>query len=926
MSFIGDIFSAIIDVIVYIVEAVIQVIEMIIHLIMILLGWDSGSTQIIEYYEVHNVPLFDDVDKKNPLQQSVIQSVIEGKDIASNLIYHLAFRSLKGNVKEFMQFIDVGNYFESFPTVESYILIVDYDELTSVLNTLNGVPCTIENAFLRTLSKTDWIQYWLQENKGYDVGANLLGTEYREVTTSPATPAGDTAIVSPSLNHFDVAITSETVTSDDVLADMRWKVNFNTVVYNPGTDDYTVQVYNEADVIRTLSYTVPSKPIQLHYVSTYYRDVAPTRGYIFIYKVGTGTYSNLDTVETPIDQDGNTLEVLPAIPLRISNANYTTFGATKQAQIEDLLSVIHLNAEDVLDAVMNDPGIEPGDLDNIYVNFGVRMWDISQAGMSYLYSMFENLYPSQGVTQGTYNNSPSGDDKPQNNILTTTEDNKYAFQFSYISYEHTSLLDIDANSGSTENAVYYSDLSRFGDDGLLKYNYYVSSGKGTYNVGYKADTLTEVANFLAGNGTPNPGTTSGEATNWLQVTERMVYNNPSPTLLEAAGGVSTLIYLTPDLVYENNGSGVLQLIEAASEATTVGQSITYYCCKPSGLDAYTVVAPIAALKVIDGDSGRFRMVKFNLGNRDDLMVPFVHTFIKDLSNSQVSKLFLAGAHVSIYIAHYEVIVHAGMSFFKALVMLIIIIVVIYFAWVAGAKMLVAFKAAWAAAVTMTVAEIITLVLTEIAIYAFKFVAQMVIQKIIVEIAGDDEELAMILNLIAMVAMSSWDVGASFGSTPGTAPLGSYGHTGGADLGFGGGSLNVPGTVNPQGFHITGVTSFSALTAYDYAKIALEVLTGINTVALSKLQDERDLLQQRTEEFQIYKDESEIERAGRQTFLFQPLIDPEFLTGYLRATNKVGKLGADKFYALCGAQYDIPYTCFEYSQTIQNKVSSGWQFE
>ena len=926
MSFIGDIFSAIIDVIVYIVEAVIQVIEMIIHLIMILLGWDSGSTQIIEYYEVHNVPLFDDVDKKNPLQQSVIQSVIEGKDIASNLIYHLAFRSLKGNVKEFMQFIDVGNYFESFPTVESYILIVDYDELTSVLNTLNGVPCTIENAFLRTLSKTDWIQYWLQENKGYDVGANLLGTEYREVTTSPATPAGDTAIVSPSLNHFDVAITSETVTSDDVLADMRWKVNFNTVVYNPGTDDYTVQVYNEADVIRTLSYTVPSKPIQLHYVSTYYRDVAPTRGYIFIYKVGTGTYSNLDTVETPIDQDGNTLEVLPAIPLRISNANYTTFGATKQAQIEDLLSVIHLNAEDVLDAVMNDPGIEPGDLDNIYVNFGVRMWDISQAGMSYLYSMFENLYPSQGVTQGTYNNSPSGDDKPQNNILTTTEDNKYAFQFSYISYEHTSLLDIDANSGSTENAVYYSDLSRFGDDGLLKYNYYVSSGKGTYNVGYKADTLTEVANFLAGNGTPNPGTTSGEATNWLQVTERMVYNNPSPTLLEAAGGTSTLIYLTPDLVYKNNGSGVLQLIEAASEATTVGQSITYYCCKPSGLDAYTVVAPIAALKVIDGDSGRFRMVKFNLGNRDDLMVPFVHTFIKDLSNSQVSKLFLAGAHVSIYIAHYEVIVHAGMSFFKALVMLIIIIVVIYFAWVAGAKMLVAFKAAWAAAVTMTVAEIITLVLTEIAIYAFKFVAQMVIQKIIVEIAGDDEELAMILNLIAMVAMSSWDVGASFGSTPGTAPLGSYGHTGGADLGFGGGSLNVPGTVNPQGFHITGVTSFSALTAYDYAKIALEVLTGINTVALSKLQDERDLLQQRTEEFQIYKDESEIERAGRQTFLFQPLIDPEFLTGYLRATNKVGKLGADKFYALCGAQYDIPYTCFEYSQTIQNKVSSGWQFE
>ena len=73
------------------------------------------------------------------------------------------------------------------------------------------------------------------------------------------------------------------------------------------------------------------------------------------------------------------------------------------------------------------------------------------------------------------------------------------------------------------------------------------------------------------------------------------------------------------------------------------------------MEAYTIVAPIAALKVIDGDSGHFRMVKFNLGNKGDLMVPFIHTFIKDLSNQKVSVLFLAGAHVSIYIAHYEVI-------------------------------------------------------------------------------------------------------------------------------------------------------------------------------------------------------------------------------------------------------------------------------
>ena len=95
MGFIGNIFSAIVDVIVFIVEAVIQVVEMVVQLIMVLLGWDSGSSQTIEYYEVHNVPLFEDPDKKNHLLQSVIRSVLQPADIASSLIYHTVFRSLK---------------------------------------------------------------------------------------------------------------------------------------------------------------------------------------------------------------------------------------------------------------------------------------------------------------------------------------------------------------------------------------------------------------------------------------------------------------------------------------------------------------------------------------------------------------------------------------------------------------------------------------------------------------------------------------------------------------------------------------------------------------------------------------------------------------------------------------------------------------
>ena len=329
MSFVASIVEAVVDVIVFIVEAVVQVVEMVVQLIMVLLGWDSGSTQIIEYYEVHNIPLFEDPDKKNPLLQSVAQSVVGNTDITADLIYHLSFRSLKANVKALMDFIDNGNYFENFPTIESYILTIDYTELTAALNTLNGVPCTPEGSFLRALTKVDWVKYWLQENKGYNVGTNGMGEGHATTSTSPITPAAtghtqsihysititdeigtsDSVVVnalspvvtSPSstsstyalANNFTIAVTDEIATEDSVVIDQRWSVNLNTIVYNAVPDTYTIQVYNAAGLTVTLPYTAPTKPTQLHYVSFYYRDSAPSRQYLFIYQVGEGTYTDL---------------------------------------------------------------------------------------------------------------------------------------------------------------------------------------------------------------------------------------------------------------------------------------------------------------------------------------------------------------------------------------------------------------------------------------------------------------------------------------------------------------------------------------------------------------------------------------------------------------------------------------------------------
>ena len=836
MGFIANVLSAIVDVVVAIVMAVVQIVEVVIQLIMVLLGYDGGSTQVIEYFEVRNYPLFEDVDSKNPIQQSILQSILSNKDLSTTLIYNLVFRSLKGNIKEFMAFIENGNYFEGFPELDSYILIINYTELTAALQTLNGVPCTPEASAIKALSQADWIKYWLQENKGYDVGINQLGGGYATTSTSPGTPASDTVQVTSSTNHFDVDITSESVTSDSFEADQRWQVNFSTVVYNAIPDTYTVQIYNAAGTILTLPYTVPSKPTQLHYVSEYYRNSLPSRKYLFVYKVGEGTYIDLDTVEEPINIDNTVLQAIPAVPLRISNANYTTFGATKKQQIEDLLAILNLDASEIINGVMSDSGLAAGDVDNVYVNFGVRMWDTSQSGMSYLFRMFENLFPAQGTTQGTYNNTATGDTKPTNNILTTTDDNNAAFQFNYISYTFTSLTDINANSGSTENGIYYSDMSKFGDDGLLKFPYYSSSGKGTYNVGFKADTLTEVANFLAGNGTPNPGTTTTEAANWLQVTERLSYNNPTPVLQEAGGTTSTIIYLTPDGVYENNGSGVLRYVQQASEETTSGQSITYYCIKPSGLEAYTVAAPIGALRVVDGASGKFKTVKFNLGAKGDLMVPFIYTFVKDLSHTEAAKLFLSGAHVSIYVAHYEVIVHAGMSFFQALVMIIILAVIIYFTWGAdGGATFKAFIKAFGVAAAAGTVTLVKFILVKLATFAFKFIVQHFIQLIIAEIT-DDPLLQMLLGMLATAAIMSWDGNVTYEGS---------GTEGSMFDGMGDMIGDVTITEMPSaGFSFNSMTSFKSplsFTPLQWASIGLQAFNGVSSLKSTAIQTAADVL-------------------------------------------------------------------------------------
>jgi hypothetical protein len=930
MGFIADIVflpvTLLVDIVIYIVEAVIQIVEIIIQLIMILLGWEPDA-QTIEYFEVRNVALFDNPSSVgNSLKQIVLSSVLGGSNLTTDILYDQVFNSGKKNFRDFMQFIEDGNYFESFPTVESYILILDYDEVTAALLVLEGAACTIEQAALNGVNIVQHTQFYLQENKVYDVGLNRLGSEFNEVTTTPATPAATTNVFlhtlaisdevatedSVTVNALSPVVTSpitpatttvvktialtttdEVATEDTLTVEARWQVLLTTagIVYNSGPDNYTIHVFNDDGDTDILPYTVPTKVLQLHYIVYYYIDSDPDRQYLFLYQVGLGTYTNLDTVESPIDIAGNTLQMVPAVPLRVSNTNYTTLGATKVAQIEDICAIVELDAEAILDEVLNDPDAVAGDIDNIYINFGVRCRDTSQAGLTYLFNMFENLFPSQGSTKGDYDNTQSGDDKPQNNIITETEDNKWTFQWSYIQFTNTTLAAIDAQGpGGTEYDIYYSKTENFNSSNILVWSFYASSAVTTYKVGFIADDLTDVADFLTGSLAGSSGPISAEAANWLQVTQRLSYNNPTPVLQDPDSSTSAIIFLTPDRVYENNG-GTLRAVEQIAEETSVGQVITYYCADATGLDAYTVTAPIGALKVIDGDSGVFRTVKFNLGDEDDLMVPFLHTFVKDLSHSAVTDLFLVGAHVSIYIARYEVIQPASMSFLVALVLLIVIIIVAYYAYEFALELAEVYLAAAAAsgvavgtsaAITAGLSAVVSTIISSIVANIGNIIVGIIIKQIIAEIAKNNEELALILT-IAFIA-----------------------------------------------YNISTVEG--DLTIFDKLSAGFSLVAGVTDIAAVRLQKLQEALQKKSIALDIARETNLRELTEFRELLDSTEKDPVDYFIALALRNQSGRsnvnpnINSETYIALYGAQIStLPYAGFEFSTIIQSQSSVDGYF-
>jgi hypothetical protein len=170
--------------------------------------------------------------------------------------------------------------------------------------------------------------------------------------------------------------------------------------------------------------------------------------------------------------------------------------------------------------------------------------------------------------------------------------------------------------------------------------------------------------------------------------------------------------------------------------------------------------------------------------------------------------------------------------------------------------------------------------------------------IITEIAGDNEGLAMLLNLVAMVGMAAHQGSVSYGSAPNTAPLGTYGPTGGATIGAGGGSLVMPGTVNPQGLHFTNMTSFNfsnVINPMNLAKFALAALKGIGSMSSASVNT-------LTEELSAERSAWNRERLGLQSEIDALKDATDVYSGMDRLKNPLGTVTVSKNTKLSGEYF------------------------
>lgn len=643
--------------------------------------FSSSKTVVVEYYNVTHIPLIPDTSNE-AASDVVYRAVTESKDIVDELLYEAIFQNPRTAVNTFNRRLTTTSLLTP-PTYKLALAQMHPDAIKKHLFDTHGIDAYIDDFYLGTIEPIDWINYFLWQYARMDLVTYLIA-------------------------HSDSRIKD-------------WTANVNDYTVNQdGT--FTITVSKDG-VTETFPYDIPALPENEHYVVFYHKVDAPSEIGIFIYDAIEGLIHDLNSVINQDDAVNFDRYVFPFIPLRLNNKAFKDFDTALKNEIDYVLAPLQLDANDiaenVLEEVLTNSEVTTNELDHIFLNFGINMWNTDQVSLKYLFNFASECYRTHIVNIAKYGEQYEGN-KTYNDILFTGSHYEYNFQFNYVVRDFISLAEINNNPGSDAYNTYYSNQGYF-EDGQLKEEYYTSSGAGSFPTGYIAYTADDVDAYLAGNGVPNPGDVDPAYADYLHILGDFNYTGE---------------VFSPDYVYRNDNGSLIK--ETPSDAAADTTEITYYLISEEGLYSYTIAKPVAGFKVVDGATGHYKIVYNTLANRENILVPLIldkdpagNTTIA-ITSADLRQLLLRSINVGIYIADWHTVKVKSGGFFSSFFSVVLVVASFFIPGLGGLGSLLS-QGFTAAAVASFVQSVI-----------INFVVQQIITYVAKEISP---ELALVLSVV-----------------------------------------------------------------------------------------------------------------------------------------------------------------------------------
>ncbi len=633
--------------------------------------------ETIKTFRVYNQPLFAFPDTSD-MSGAILCSILRNEDMATHMQRAMFSNMNMGHLRRFNKRLDDEElYSPGYPDVGISLGLETNSDIQDAVDDVYGRSMDIWYARAGTFTPFDWITHELSNSTSQ--------TDFTYILTSSVTEITPHYVLMASAHGGNIGEIQNALFGFDGTANV-------VIEYTDALDEVVTETFSTN--IGPISTTESHYIVGVGYTDYVAGSVSDSLFDIWAYDVSDGTYPDLALPDFHFGSTVGQTECFPPVPVRVKNVNFTdpTSGLDED-EIIKLLDKFGIKPDLLIDELEDDTSVDMDLMDNIFINFGVRVWDESEAGRQYLYTFFalvlEYLVETSSAddeiecthSSDTYvNEDPDDPDDPDeyikapacHSITVNTEETNFEFFFSTIRNTFYTMAEVEADSDLS--LIYYSDSGTF----------HSSSGEFLRPAGYRGMNTDDVDNWLDPNkeGVKSHRTIPTGDLGWDNLKPQVTIKNWSGTIYDATG---TVLPAGTDMIPEYVYTKYLLGIRIIRPEPIVGvREVTYYAVVPDvGIDAITVYGMGAQVLVQDTEfPDEQRFVKLATNRTNALTVPFMFGIVENVyddgqMHDKVDAL-VSSMHVSIYVADITTVETPWWVVLIKVMVFVIAVVLIYF--------------------------------------------------------------------------------------------------------------------------------------------------------------------------------------------------------------------------------------------------------